>query len=101
MGNVKITTSDFEDLMETVARGWNEGNARKAADYFSRDAVDLEPLDEEGVAPSGFQQAGTGWLWRINISAAWTISRHRDCENRIGVDQRLARVSISDQVGSG
>jgi len=47
MGNVKITTSDFEDLMETVARGWNEGNARKAADCFSRDAIYLEPPEKQ------------------------------------------------------
>ena len=47
MGNVKITTSDFEQLMQTVANGWKEGNARKAADCFSEDAVYLEPPDKQ------------------------------------------------------
>jgi len=47
MGNVKITTSDFEQLMQTVANGWKEGNARKAADCFSEDAIYIEPPDKQ------------------------------------------------------
>ena len=47
MGNTKITTSDFERLMQTVADGWNEGNARKAADCFNEDAIYVEPPDKQ------------------------------------------------------
>ena len=44
---MKITTSDFERLMQTVADGWNEGNARKAADCFNEDAIYVEPPDKQ------------------------------------------------------
>lgn len=47
MGNVKATISDFESLMQTIAAGWNEGNARKAADCFSEDALYVEPPEEQ------------------------------------------------------
>jgi hypothetical protein len=47
MGNIKILTPDFERLMHTVAEGWNEGNARKAADCFSEDAVYVEPPEKQ------------------------------------------------------
>jgi hypothetical protein len=33
--------------METVATGWNEGNARKAADCFAQDAVYMEPPNRQ------------------------------------------------------
>ena len=45
MGN--ITASQFNQLMQTVAEGWNEGNARKAADCFSEDAIYVEPPDKQ------------------------------------------------------
>jgi hypothetical protein len=38
-----LTPVEFRRLMETVAAGWNEGNARKAADCFAEDAVYSEP----------------------------------------------------------
>jgi hypothetical protein len=38
---------DFEQLMQTVSQGWNEGNARKAADCFSEDAIYVEPPDKQ------------------------------------------------------
>ena len=38
---------DFILLMKTVADGWNEGNARKAADCFAEDAVYIEPPDRQ------------------------------------------------------
>src|SRR5690349_15820420 len=47
MGNVILTTSEFEHLMRTIADGWNEGNARKAADCFSTDAVYVEPPEKQ------------------------------------------------------
>ena len=47
MGNLKITTSDFDQLLQTLAKGWNEGNARQAADCFSEDALYVEPPDKQ------------------------------------------------------
>jgi hypothetical protein len=44
---MNILTDAFEQLMQTVADGWNEGNARKAADCFSQDAVYVEPPDKQ------------------------------------------------------
>ena len=44
---MKISTREFTHLMQTVAEGWNEGNARKAADCFSEDAVYVEPPDKQ------------------------------------------------------
>jgi hypothetical protein len=38
-----MTAAEFRRLMTTVALGWNEGNARKAADCFADDAVYSEP----------------------------------------------------------
>ena len=37
----------FERLMQTVAEGWNEGNARKSADCFREDAIYLEPPEKQ------------------------------------------------------
>ncbi|HJR81509.1 MAG TPA: nuclear transport factor 2 family protein [Anaerolineales bacterium] len=44
---MKFTTNEFERLMQTVAEGWNEGNAHKAADCFSEDAIYVEPPDRQ------------------------------------------------------
>lgn len=38
---------EFEVLMQKLARGWNEGNARLAADCFTPDAVYTEPPDKQ------------------------------------------------------
>jgi hypothetical protein len=43
----EFSTTDFEKLMWTVADGWNEGNARKAADCFAKDATYVEPPDKQ------------------------------------------------------
>jgi ketosteroid isomerase-like protein len=43
----KSSTATFRSLMETVAAGWNEGDARKAADCFTEDALYLEPPDRQ------------------------------------------------------
>jgi hypothetical protein len=40
---MNISTEEYNRLMQTVADGWNEGKARKAADCFSEDAVYIEP----------------------------------------------------------
>jgi hypothetical protein len=38
---------EFKKLMNTIAEGWNEGNARKSADCFSEEAVYIEPPDKQ------------------------------------------------------
>ena len=47
MGNLKLTIQQFQELMQTVAAGWNEGNARKASDCFSEDAIYMEPPEKQ------------------------------------------------------
>lgn len=42
-----ITSAEFQTLMQTVADGWSEGNARKAADCFTDDAIYTEPPDKQ------------------------------------------------------
>jgi hypothetical protein len=44
---MSLNTEEFERLMQTVADGWNEGNARKAGDCFSEDAIYVEPPDKQ------------------------------------------------------
>lgn len=39
--------NEFKQLMRTIADGWNEGDARKAADCFSEDAVYVEPPEKQ------------------------------------------------------
>ena len=41
------TTAQFEILLRTLAEGWNEGNAQKAADCFTENAVYSEPPDKQ------------------------------------------------------
>jgi ketosteroid isomerase-like protein len=43
----KIGSTEFETLMMRLAEGWNEGDARKAAECFSEDAVYSEPPDKQ------------------------------------------------------
>jgi hypothetical protein len=47
MGNMKMSTDEFKHLMQTVADGWNGGNARRAADCFSEDAIYIEPPEKQ------------------------------------------------------
>ena len=42
-----MSLTEFQQLMQTVADGWNVGNARQAADCFSEDAVYVEPPDQQ------------------------------------------------------
>jgi ketosteroid isomerase-like protein len=44
---MRILTEEYNRLMQTVADGWNEGDARKAADCFSEDAVYVEPPEKQ------------------------------------------------------
>ena len=43
----KITAVQFRSLMDTVAAGWNESDARKAADCYTEDAIYTEPPDKQ------------------------------------------------------
>jgi hypothetical protein len=43
----ELDTPGFEKLLYRVAEGWNEGDARKAADCFATDAVYIEPPDRQ------------------------------------------------------
>ena len=47
MGNLNVLVSDFERLMQTIAEGWNEGNAQKAAGCFCEDAIYVEPPEKQ------------------------------------------------------
>jgi len=44
---MKISTDEYTQLMQTIAAGWNEGNARQAADCFSEDAIYVEPPEKQ------------------------------------------------------
>lgn len=46
-GSASITKAEFKRLMETLADGWNEGNARKAANCFTEHAIYTEPPDKQ------------------------------------------------------
>ncbi|HYY25437.1 MAG TPA: nuclear transport factor 2 family protein [Candidatus Udaeobacter sp.] len=46
----KITAAQFIGLMQTVAAGWNEGDAKKAADCYTEDAIYTEPPDKQVYA---------------------------------------------------
>jgi hypothetical protein len=43
----RATTEEFKSLMRTVAEGWNEGNAKKAADCYTEDAIYSSPPDSK------------------------------------------------------
>lgn len=42
-----LKTTEFEALMQRLAEGWNEGDATKAADCFTEDAIYTEPPDKQ------------------------------------------------------
>lgn len=42
-----MNSPEFKKLINTIAEGWNEGNARKSADCFSEDAIYIEPPDKQ------------------------------------------------------
>lgn len=42
-----MNTTEFGLLMQTVATGWNTGNARQAANCFTEDAIYSEPPDKQ------------------------------------------------------
>jgi ketosteroid isomerase-like protein len=46
----RITAAQFKELMQTVAAGWNEGNAKKAAECYTEDALYTEPPEKQVYA---------------------------------------------------
>ena len=42
-----MTESEFKRLMQTIADGWNQGDARKVANCFSKDAIYVEPPEKQ------------------------------------------------------
>jgi ketosteroid isomerase-like protein len=44
---LQIGPERFEGLLERLAEGWNQGEARKAAECFTEDAVYVEPPDRQ------------------------------------------------------
>lgn len=42
-----LDSQQFRALMETLAQGWNKGDAKKAAECFTADAVYVEPPDKQ------------------------------------------------------
>jgi ketosteroid isomerase-like protein len=40
-------SAQFRELMQTLAQGWNDGDAHKAASCFTSDAVYSEPPDKQ------------------------------------------------------
>lgn len=44
---MNLNFAEFKRLMQTVAEGWNEGNARKSADCFRENAVYVEPPEAQ------------------------------------------------------
>ena len=46
----QASSAQFRTLMESVAAGWNAGDARKASECFTEDALYLEPPDKQFYA---------------------------------------------------
>ena len=44
---MKITTAEFANLLRTIAEAWNQGDAKKAADCYTEDAIYTEPPDKQ------------------------------------------------------
>jgi len=44
-----LSGPEFDALLDRLAEGWNRGDARKAAEGFTDDAVYVEPPDRQRV----------------------------------------------------
>ena len=42
-----MNTSEFEKLLETIAKGWNTKNTKLATNCFTVDAIYIEPPDKQ------------------------------------------------------
>lgn len=47
MKNNHLTQSEFAQLLQRLADGWNSGDAQQAADCFTEDALYTEPPDKQ------------------------------------------------------
>lgn len=45
--NTSINSTQFKELLNKVSTGWNNNNARAAANCFSEDAVYIEPPNQQ------------------------------------------------------
>ena len=43
----RLTSDKFNHLLSTVAKGWEEGDSRMAADCFAEDAIYIEPPNQQ------------------------------------------------------
>jgi ketosteroid isomerase-like protein len=50
MHNNKLTPLEFTELLQRLADGWNNGDARQAAACFTPDALYTEPPDKQHYA---------------------------------------------------
>jgi hypothetical protein len=84
-GPAKTSTATFRSLMETIAAGWNEGNARKAADCFAEDALYLEPPDRQFFSgrPALYEFFGGGKKPEPPMKMTWHHLAF-DEESRVG-----------------
>lgn len=53
-----MTLDSFKDLMNQVASGWNEGDAKKAADCFTINAIYIKPPAKQLIQ--------IFWIWIRN-----------------------------------
>jgi ketosteroid isomerase-like protein len=47
LATLSIGPREFESLLDRLAEGWNQGDARKAAECFTEDALYVEPPDRQ------------------------------------------------------
>ena len=81
---------EFRRLLQTVADGWNAGDARMAADCFTEDAIYVEPPDRQRYV--GRHQLAGFFGRGVEFSMTW----HRvvfDEEEKVGFGEYTLRVS--------
>ena len=64
-----MTRKEFRGLLRTVADGWNARDARTAAEYFTEDAVYVEPPDRQRYV--GRQQLADSFGRGVEFSMTW------------------------------
>ena len=64
-----MTRKEFRGLLRTVADGWNARDARTAAEYFTEDAVYVEPPDRQRYV--GRQQLADFFGRGVEFSMTW------------------------------
>lgn len=64
-----MTQEEFRRLLQTVADGWNAGDARMAAECFTEDTVYVEPPDHQRYV--GRQQLTAFFGRGVEFSMTW------------------------------